>query len=387
MILHIDMDAFYASVERADHPELSGKCVIIGGESGRSVVSAASYEARRFGVRSAMPMYLAKKKCPHAVILPVRMERYKTISKQIMEIFSAFSPLVEQVSIDEAYMDVTGCDRIYKSPEHIGREIKSRIREDFHLTCSVGIAPNKFLAKIASDLEKPDGLTVISHEMTDDFIAGLPIEKVPGVGGKTFETLAAMGIKRLGDVTRYPQKALVARLGKYGFRLADLSRGMDPSPVLPHNEAKSVGSEETFEQDTREKDFLRVRLLAHAEDVGRNLRKKHLRAKTVTLKIKHDDFSQITRSKRLATPANSARNIYEAAAQLLAEYPLKKKVRLIGISGYNLLPEDAPSQKKLFEGVRDKTESWEKIEQVVDAISEKFGENMVQKAGLKDKKY
>ncbi len=390
MILHIDMDAFYASVEQADNPELAGKCVIIGGRSPRSVVSAASYEARRFGVRSAMPMFSAKKKCPHAVILPVRMDRYKAVSKQIMDIFKDFSPLVEQVSIDEAYMDVTGCDPIHKSPENIARQIKMRIRNTFNLTCSVGIAPNKFLAKIASDLEKPDGLTVIPPDAVDGFITGLPIEKVPGVGEKTFQKLAAMGIKCLGDVKQYPQKTLVARLGKYGFRLMDLARGVDLSPVSPHNEAKSVGSEETFEKDTGEKDFLKACLLTHAEDVGRNLRKKHLKAKTVILKIKYDDFSQVTRSFRLKIPTQSARNIYKAAVQLLDGHPLKKKVRLIGVSGSNLLPEDTPFQKTLFEEVRDKTESWEKIEQVVDTISEKYGENMVLKAGLKhlkDKKH
>jgi DNA polymerase IV len=386
MILHIDMDAFYASVEQADNPGLKGKCVIIGGRTGRSVVSAASYEARRFGVRSAMPMFLAKRKCPKAVILPVRMDRYKAVSLKIMDIVSSFSPLVEQVSIDEAYIDAIGCEPLYKSPENIARQIKARVFNTVDMTCSVGVAPNKFLAKVASDLEKPDGLTMITPEEVNGFISVLPIEKVPGVGKKTFETLHSLGIKYLGDVNRHQQSTLTTCLGKYGFRLAELARGVDPSPVSPYRETKSVGSEETFEKDTNNKDILKACLLAHAEEVGRSLRRKHLKAKTVTLKIKHDDFSQATRSRRLKAPVQSAKNIYDAAVQLLDAYPLNKKVRLIGISGANLTSGNTPLQAKLFDEVREKTDNWEKIEQVVDTISEKFGENMVQKAGLKSLK-
>ncbi len=382
MILHIDMDAFYASVERADNPELTGKCVIIGGSSNRSVVAAASYEARKYGVRSAMPMFMARQKCPEGIVLPVRMNRYREISSLIMNILRRYSPLVEQVSIDEAFMDVTGCERLHGKPEEIARKIKKSVSKTHGLTCSVGVAPTKFLAKIASDMDKPDGLTVIHPDDVDEFIARLPIEKVPGVGARAHEKLAGIGIRNLGEVKLLPPQTIKSLLGKYGSRLSDLACGIDPSPVTPDGAAKSVGSEETLSADTDDKRFLKTFLLKHSEDVGRNLRKKHIKAKTITLKIKHYDFTQITRSLTLEIPTQSSEAIYTAAGKLLDDYPLNKKVRLIGVSLSGLFPEISPVQMSLFKETKNHNENWEKIDKVVDHIAQKYGRPMVRKANL-----
>ena len=259
MILHVDMDAFFASVEQLDNPKLAGKCVIVGGLSGRGVVSAASYEARKFGVHSAMPMYLARQKCPHGVFFSPRMERYSEISEKIMAILGTFSPLVEPVSIDEAYVDISGCKRLHGDYLKIGSAIKKKIRESVGLGCSVGIAPNKFLAKIASDMNKPDGLTVISPENAGRFAESIPIGKVPGVGKAKFSEFEQIGIKLLGDVKKYPIEMLLKRFGKYGYRLLELSSGSDDSPVVPFSRSKSISCETTLEKNTCDKIFLAPR--------------------------------------------------------------------------------------------------------------------------------
>jgi len=256
MILHIDMDAFYASVEQLDNPQLKGKCVIVGGLSRRSVVSAASYEARKFGVHSAMPMFQARKKCPQGVFVRPRMKRYKDISKKIMSLLSEYSPLVEPVSIDEAYVDVTGCERLHGDPVKIAASIKQKIKENFKLTCSVGVGPNKFIAKIASDLEKPDGLSVIMPDQMPPFLESLPVHKVPGVGKTRRIQLDRMGIKTLGDVKKYSQEIIISRLGKFGRRILALADGIDDSPVITDDGYKSVSTEETFGEDIADKDLL-----------------------------------------------------------------------------------------------------------------------------------
>ena len=283
-IFHIDMDAFYASVEQADCPELSGKRVVIGGKSKRSVVSAASYEARRFGVRSAMPMYEALKKCPDAIVLPVRMVRYKLVSQQIMGLLKTFSPVVEQVSIDEAFMDVSGFELLWDSPIDMAHAIKKQIKAEFGLTCSIGIAPVKFLAKIASDLDKPDGIMEIAPDAVDAFIQTLPVEKIPGVGKKTYEILSRMGVKFLGDVRKIPEQTLVRELGKTGRRLTELVQGLDASKIKSQRQVKSVSSEETFAKDTMDERFLKLSLLRHAGDVGKALRQKKSNQKPSPLK-------------------------------------------------------------------------------------------------------
>ena len=384
MILHIDMDAFYASVEQLDNPELRGKCVIVGGLSGRGVVSAASYEARKFGVRSAMPVFKAKQKCPGGIFVQPRMGRYKAVSEKIMSLLTDFSPLVETVSIDEAFVDVTGCTRIHGDPGKIAAEIKKKIRDTVNLTCSVGVAPNKFLAKIASDMSKPDGLTVIMPDEVPAFIHSLEIHRVSGVGSVTARNLAALGIETLGDVGKYPLKTLLKKLGKFGERLKALSEGVDPSPVVPFTAPKSVSSEETLDANTRDKDILKQRMLLQAEDIGRQLRKLEMRARTVTLKIKHADFKQVTRSITIKTPTQSSETIYREACQLLDAYRMPKAVRLIGVGASGLVCADRPEQLNLFGAGKDQNRRWEKVDKTVDSISGKFGKDMIKRARLRD---
>ena len=383
MILHIDMDAFYASVEQLDDPSLRGQCVIVGGSSKRGVVSAASYEARRFGVHSAMPIFQAKQKCPQGVFVYPRMHRYKEISRKVMALLKTFSPLVETVSIDEAYLDMSGAERLFGSAEQIGRQIKTKIRNTVHLTCSVGIAPNRFLAKIASDMEKPDGLTIIRPEDVDQFIATLSIRKVPGVGAKTHQQLAAMGIQTLGDVCRWPQTMVKKRLGKYGQRLFELACGIDHTPVAPNAPHKSVSSEETLAVDTADKNRLWPYLLKHSEDVARQLRRLNVRAKTVTLKLKTADFKIITRSKTLSQTTQSTKVIYTEARRLLQNHNLAQKVRLIGVGTSGLTATKQPVQQDLFAPSSTKTDGWEKVDQTVDNIIEKFGQTAIRRGTLK----
>ncbi len=383
MIVHVDMDAFYASVEKLDNPELRDKCVIVGGISDRGVVSAASYEARKFGVRSAMPMYMARRLCPHAVFLAPRGGRYKEISGVIMEILRSFSPLVEQVSIDEAYVDITGCENLSGPPREAGRRIKEKIRKETGLTCSVGIAPWKFLAKIASDMEKPDGLVVITSGEAPGFIERLPVDKVPGVGRVSGSVLSQLGIKTLGDVKKYGESTLVRRLGKFGTRLSELARGIDRSRVEPVRPVKSVSSEKTLEVDSRDKDNLKKYLLEQAEEVGRQLRQKRLRARTVFIKIKHSDFTQATRQASLERRSNSAEIFYHAAAALLDAYTAEKSVRLIGLGATDLIDAEIPVQQDLFSDLPRRWEKWEKVETALDAIREKFGTRGISRAGAR----
>jgi DNA polymerase-4 len=380
MIIHIDMDAFFASVEVLDNPDLKGRCVVVGGRSKRGVVAAASYEARKFGIHSAMPMFQARQRCKELVIVPPRRRRYKEISAKVMAIFKEYTPLVEPVSIDEAFMDVSACRRLWGSSEEIGQDLKRRVLTEVHLTCSVGIAPNKFLAKIASDMDKPDGLTVIRPEHVAAFVDTLPIGKVPGVGRATQGVLDSLGIRTLGDVNAHPEETLVRRLGKYGRRLASLARGCDPSPVNPHAPAKSVSSELTLPENTADREVLARYLLQQSEDVARQLRKHAVRAKTITLKVKHDDFKQATRSRTLPRPVRSSQTIYREACRLLDAYRLTGKLRLIGVGGSGLVAENLPSQIGLFEKEDAEQDRWEKVDAALESIRVKYGKEVVKKA-------
>ena len=384
MILHIDMDAFYASVEQLDDPRLKNKCVIVGGTSNRGVVSAASYEARQFGVRSAMPIYQAKQKCPHGIFVPPRMDRYQEVSKKIMAVLRDFSPLVEPVSIDEAYVDVTGCQRLFGEPQEIAWEIKRKIKETVNLTCSVGLAPNKFLAKIASDMQKPDGLTLIPPEKVAAFVASLPINKVPGVGSKMQRQLELLGIRTLGELQRLPQKTLLRHLGKFGVRLHALSSGTDDSPVTPYAPHKSISSERTLAADTRDVKLLKRCLLSQSGEVARQLRQAGVRAKTITIKIKDADFKTVTRRTTMAVPVQSSKIIYEQAARLLDDYKITNKIRLIGVGTSGLSPVTASVQLGLFEANEAGGGDWEKVDKALDLISQKFGAKVVGRATLKD---
>ena len=384
MILHIDMDAFYASVEQLDHPAYRGRCVIVGGICQRGVVSTASYEARRFGVHSAMPMFQARKCCPNAIFVRPRMNRYRAVSRRVMTILKGFTPLVEQVSIDEAFLDVRGCERLCGPAEAIARKIKAAVQAQVRLTCSVGVAPVKFLAKIASDMQKPDGLTVIWPEDVPTVIARLPIARVPGVGQAALNRLAPLGVHTLGEVACLSQAILERRLGKFGRRLAILARGEDPSPVVPHSDPKSISAEVTLTSDTDNQADLNGVLLSQAADVARQLRRQGFRARTVVLKLKHDDFRQVTRSRTLEAATQSSATLYQAAAALLAEYRLHRPVRLVGVGAAGLVPTSQPVQADLFAGSRRVDAVWEKVDRAMDAIADRFGPGAVRRASQND---
>jgi len=378
IILHIDMDAFFASVEQLDNPALQGKCLVVGGDSPRGVVAAASYEARKYGIHSAMPIFQARQKCRDLVIAPPRRKRYVELSRRIMSILRSYSPLVEPISIDEAFVDITGCRRLHGPPRRTARAIKQEIAATVGLTCSIGVAPNKFLAKIASDLNKPDGLTIIAPDQMAAFIEELPIGKVPGVGRRAQQALFDLGIQTLGQVSQYPEDLIVRRMGKFGYRLMALSRGEDDSPVTPYSEAKSVSTETTLSRDTRDREALRGYLLSQAQAVARDLRRKQVRARTVTLKIKHADFQLHSRSRTLDRPVQSAERIYQEVSALFDRYALTKAVRLIGVGAASLQPVSMPVQADIFPDERQaRDRKWEKVDRAMDAVAERFGRRAV----------
>ncbi len=284
---------------------------------------------------------------------------------------------------DEAYLDISGSERLMGDPETIGRNIKAEIFETLGLTCSVGIAPNRFLAKIASDCDKPDGLTIITPQQVADFIRTLPIEKVPGVGRKTRMRLVEMGIRSLGDVLGFSEKTLCDRLGKYGRRLLELANGVDATPVEPHTPHKSVSSEQTFAADTDDRNRLSTILLQQAEEVSRQLRKQGVRARTITLKIKHADFRQVTRSTTVSEPTRSSEDIFDEALRLLQRYRITKKIRLIGVGASNFASTQRPKQLSLFDTGKSKTAEWEKVDETVDRISERFGKDAIRRGTLR----
>jgi len=377
-ILHIDMDAFFAAIEVLDNPSLKGKPVIVGGLSRRSVVSTASYEARKFGIHSAMPLFKAKEKCPHGVFLPVQMERYKTVSRKIMGLLKDFTPLVEQVSIDEAYLDITGTENLFGCPEEIARRIKERISEETGLTCSIGIAPNKFMAKVASDMHKPDGLTIIVATDVDQFLSILPVAKIPGVGKRTLEDLRRHSVNTVGDLKRFTREQLLKDFGKFGLRLYHIAKGRGDSEVVPKRETKSISSEETLQQNTKDLTYLKGLIASHADKVGRRLRAEGLKGRTVTLKIKLEDFSEISRSRTVDHATYITKIISDCAIIQLTEYPLKKKVRLIGVTVSNLDVGKEESQMSLFmKG--GKTDKNRKVDEAMDAIRSKFGGKVINK--------
>lgn len=382
-IIHMDMDAFFASVEQLDHPDLIGKCVVVGGSSNRGVVAAASYEARKYGIRSAMPIFQARQKCTELVIMPPRRKRYVELSRRIMSILNSFSPLVESVSIDEAYLDVTGCDRISGPPDMIAGRIKTKIKESTKLTCSVGVAPNKFLAKIASDFQKPDGLTIIKSDDVARFVQSLPITKVPGVGQMAGKKLNELGIQMLGQVQQVPIQTLVRKFGKFGYRLFDLSRGIDDSSVIPNHIAKSVSSETTLEADTSDKQILAAHLLAQSQAVAGQLRQHHALARNITLKLKTADFQRHSCGQTLDQPIRSADMIYRISLELLHKSVFSQPVRLIGVSAGGLQADTLPVQRDMFDTARDlHHQKWETVENVIDEVAKRYGHRYVNRGTL-----
>ena len=373
-ILHVDMDAFYASIEQLDHPEYKGKPVIVGadpkGGKGRGVVAACSYEARTFGVRSALPISRAWKLCPEGVYVRPRMKRYVEVSAHVMEVFRRYTDLVEPVSIDEAFLDITGSAALLGRPDQIALSIKKEIHQTTGLTASVGLAPNKFLAKIASDLRKPDGLVVVQERDIQEFLHGLPISRLWGVGPKTEQRLREMGFHTIGQLTAASRESLIRSLGSLGEHLFHLSRGKDNRPVVPNWEAKSIGSETTFDVDTDDRELLLRTILELSDHVAERLRKDSYRARKVTLKLRYSSFSTHTKQQSLDKRIQTGEELAQIARALFSQFPLTQKIRLIGVSAGDLHRDgEDPEQLPLFAYSNGK----EKLGHTVDEIKQRFG--------------
>jgi DNA polymerase-4 len=381
-ILHVDMDAFYAAVEQLDNPALRGHPVLVGGDpSSRGVVSTASYEARPFGCHSAMPMATAIRLCPQAVVVPPRFDRYSELSRQLFEILEQVSPLVEPLSIDEAFVDVTGSVRLLGSPTQMARDVKNRIRERTRLTASVGVAPNKFLAKLASDLEKPDGLVVVPHDGVQAFLDPLPITRMWGVGKATLPRFEGLGVRTFGDLRQVPLDRLEAEFREHGRKFHQLAHGKDDRTVVPDHEAKSISHEITFARDIGDLDHLRRVVLHQTEQVAGRLRRQALLARTVRLKIRYDDFRTITRSTTLPVATDETDVLWSAAAGLFEAWASGRvrAVRLIG-AGVSQLSRPTGRQMTLFEDEAD-GQRRRRLDRTLDAIRDRYGHDAVSRGG------
>lgn len=373
MILHVDMDAFYASVEEREQPELVGKPLIVGGTpEGRGVVAAANYAARRFGIHSAMATSRALQLCPKVIVLRPRMELYADISRQIRDIFHRYTPIVEPLSLDEAFLDATGSQQLFGSVEAIGQSIKRDILSELNLIASVGVAPNKFLAKLASDLDKPDGFTVIAADNIDATLAPLPVSRIWGVGKVTKQKFDGMNVQTIGELRQLSVDELKQHFGSNGEHFWKLARGIDDREVIPDREAKSISHENTFPEDVRDMDVLRAWLMEMTELVARRLRQNELSGRTVHLKVRYSNFETITRSKSLSSASNNTTLLWETAAELLkSQLPDRPLVvRLLGM-GVSNLQRPTSVQMSLFDEESDTKD--DKIDGVADQIREKFG--------------
>jgi DNA polymerase-4 len=383
-IIHLDLDAFYPSVEVLDNPELKGKPVIVGGSKERGVVSSASYEARKFGVHSAQPMATAMQLCPNGIVLPGRMARYQEVSEQVFEIFYLFTPLVEPLSIDEAFLDVTGSTRLLGSPIEIAKKIKQMVVVKTGLTISAGIAPSKFVAKVASDIKKPDGLTVVSADKVREFLDPLPIKKMWGVGKVTQQALFRLNIHTFKDLRLVPVEVLEKKFGKHGIHMHQLSMGIDERDVVPTHDVKSIGHEDTYSMDILDLKLAKRELLSLANRVARRMRLKGLEGKTITLKVKYHDFVQITRSVTRHKYTNDSADIYANTCSLLKKTAVgKKPVRLLGISLSNLVDSGSGRQLSLFDR-NGSTEKRQELNKTLDSICEKFGGKGIRPGSLID---
>jgi DNA polymerase-4 len=381
-ILHVDMDAFYASVEVRDQPGLAGKPVIVGAVGGRGVVLSASYEARTFGVRSAMPVNRARRLCPQALFVPPRHRVYAAVSREIMTLFREVTPEVEPLSLDEAFLDVSGAIRRLGPPAAIARLIRASVREQYGLTCSVGVATTKFVAKLASTTSKPDGLRVVPAAQVLEFLHPLPVAALWGVGDKTGEVLARFGLRTVGDIARTPTATLQRELGTAaGAHLAALAWGRDPRPVMSRVPDKSIGAEETFATDVDDPVVIRRELLRLSERTARGLRAGALMARTVVVKLRLANFKTITRSKTLPEPTDVAQMIYRTACALYAGSGLdaRARLRLVGVRATGLIPTGATATQLALD---EEPESWRDAEQAVDKIAGRFGPGTVRPAVL-----
>jgi nucleotidyltransferase/DNA polymerase involved in DNA repair len=385
-IIHLDMDAFYASVEQLDHPAYRGKPVVVGadpqGGRGRGVVAACSYEARPFGVRSALPISQAYRLCPQAIYVRPRMERYAEVSDRIFAVLREYTDLVEPLSIDEAFLDVTASQRLHGPGEAIARRLKSRIRSELGLVASIGLAPNKFLAKVASDLGKPDGFVVVRAGKEREFLDPLPISRLWGVGPKTEARLRRLGLQTIGQIARMGVEGLETMLGNAGRDLWELANGIDDREVVPEQEAKSIGAETTFDQDTDDREQIRRTILELADRVGRRLRHEGYLAGGVTLKFRDHAFRTITRAAILARPTDVGDDLFGEAWKLLGRIGWTgKRVRLLGVTATRLAPAAGQSERQmaLFPPAADRRQ---RLARTVDHIRDRFGRESITRASL-----
>lgn len=385
-IIHLDMDAFYASVEQLDHPAYRGRPVVVGADprdgKGRGVVAACSYEARPFGIRSAMPISRAYRLCPKAIYVRPRMARYAEMSDRIFAILRDYTDLVEPLSIDEAFLDVTASQRLFGPADAIGRTLKARIRSELGLVASIGLAPNKFLAKVASDLGKPDGFVVVAPGKEREFLDPLPIFRLWGVGPKTEARLKRLGLQTIGQIARMPVETLEAMLGGAGRDLWELANGMDDREVVPEQDAKSIGAETTFERDTEDREEIRRTILELSDRVGRRLRREGYLAGGVTLKFRDHLFRTLTRAAILDHPTDVGDDLFREAWKLLQRVSLAgKRVRLLGVTATRLLAAAEPpgGQMSLFRPTADPRR---RLARAVDAIQERFGSDAIARASL-----
>lgn len=373
-IMHVDMDAFFASVEQRDDPALQGKPVIVGGKSRRSVVATASYEARAFGVHSAMPLSQAKRLCPHGCFVAPRFEAYREASDAIHQVMLHYADTYEPISLDEAFLDISGMGSQYPTLGAIGRAIKEEIRSAVHLTASVGIAPNKFLAKMASDMKKPDGLCIIPYGREREVLAPLPVRRLWGVGEVTEKKLLAAGFRTIADIQEAPPEKLSALLGNQGTLLKDLSFGIDDRPVVSSRQVKSIGDESTYEYDLTDRQKIDREIAIHSDIVAQRLRRHDLAARTISLKIRFASFKTIMRSLSLEEGTNLQETIDSTCQTLLSRIPLTEGIRLIGVTASNLgAPLSIPS---LFSDAEDKRS---RAAKAMDSIQEKYGKKALRK--------
>jgi nucleotidyltransferase/DNA polymerase involved in DNA repair len=378
-ILHVDMDSFFVEVERLGDPGLIGRPVAVGGAGPRGVVASASYEAREFGVRSAQPMAVARRLCSKLVVVPPDHGRYGDVSAQVFAIFRSFTPLVEGLSLDEAFLDVGGLRLHYESPVEVGHAVRDRIRSELGLPASVGVAAVKFVAKLASEAAKPDGLFRVPIGSQEDFLHALPASAMWGVGPATLAALSRLGVETIGDIAALPERSLISAVGpSAGRHLSDLARGRDLREVVPDVAAKSVSVEETYDQDLVGPDVVETALLAHAQRLSGRLRRSGLKARTITLKVRYSDFTTITRSRTIETATDGSRKLFRVAGELVEELDIgNRQIRLLGLGGTSLEPGDTPTQLGIGADI-----DWERVEDAVAVVRERFGDTAVGPARL-----
>lgn len=382
-ILHVDMDAFFLSVELLERPDLVGRSCLVAFDGGRSVVLSASYEARAKGIRSAMPLARARALDPGVVVVEPRHELYREYSARVMEVFASYTPLVEPISVDEAFLDVTGSVRIFGSPLAIARDIRRRIREEMGLTASVGVASSKFVAKVASTQSKPDGLFFVPEERSDEFLRPLPVSALWGVGEKTRSRLVGHGLETIGDVADAPPALLRRLLGENGAKLAELARGRDPRPVEPRKQEKSVSADRTFAEDLTTVEEVRAELLDIAHRLGARLRRQGLSGQGISVKIRWADFTDVQRSRQLEHPTDASGALFEAAFRLAEpvaaeQLPAKSGIRLLSIRVDRLARAGAGQQFDVF----DVEEQARSAEGAMDAVRDRFGDSSIRVAGV-----